>query len=361
MSTLYQEDLVSGIKYLENYFANSIVPQLFVDSEMLLRNFTAPAGELFAIFHEDIGKNIHNVKDKIGYNALIENIRGVLLTERNKESEIQTRDGRLFKMNIQPCFCQRDEQTEGVIITFLDLSGRVSIMKEVEKLNAEHETLMFALSHEIKQPLSTIILLKDALIEAFKNQDVVLFHKWVGNLKRTSKSIKFLVDQITEPDLSVDSATLPGEQVHFKEVFRDVFGMLREEVQNDMVSIDTDFGIYKVAFTKKNLRSIVYNLLGNAIKYRNPEKDLEILLSTKREDHYVILTVQDNGIGISKEDQRGIFEKSARFNRTIEGTGMGLYIIKRMMENNGGKIEVESDLGKGSKFILYFKDIILEG
>lgn len=341
---------------LENSFSDSIVPQFFVDSDLILRDFTIPAREFFSISHEDIGKSIYHIKEKIGHYALTENIRGVLLIERNMENEIRTRDGRLFHMNIQPCFCHENEQINGVIVTYLDLTGQAAFMKELEKLNAEHENLMFALSHDIKQPLSTIVLLKDALLEAFKTRDLFLFKKWVGDLTRISKNIHLLIDQITEPNLSVDSSLQSNEQVSFKEVFRDVFNMLREEIRNDNVSINTDFKVTHINFSKKNLRSIIYNLVGNAIKYKNHDSNLEISLSTKIENHFVILNVQDNGIGISRENQRGIFEKSARFHKVIEGTGMGLYIIKNMLENNGGKIEVESTLGKGTVFKLYLRE-----
>lgn len=204
MTIINPNSLVPVNKGMENYFVNSIVPQLLVDANMILQNFTAPAGKIFSITGEDIGKSIFQIKEKIGHYALVENIRGVMLIERNMENKIRARDGRMFHMNIQPCFCPEEDQINGVLVTYLDLTGQAAAMKEMEKLNAEHETLMFALSHEIKQPLSTIVLLKDALQEAFKNQDSFLFKKWIGDLYRTSKNIKVLIDQITEPDLPAD-------------------------------------------------------------------------------------------------------------------------------------------------------------
>jgi len=168
MTIINQNTLVPVNKGLENYFVNSIVPQLLVDANMILQDFTAPAGKFFSITREDIGKSIYQVKEKIGHYALVENIKGVMLIERNMENEIRTRDGRMFHMNIQPYFCPEEDQINGVIVTYLDLTGQAAAMKEMEKLNAEHETLMFALSHEIKQPLSTIVLLKDALQKLLK-------------------------------------------------------------------------------------------------------------------------------------------------------------------------------------------------
>lgn len=105
---------------LEHYFSNSIIPQLFVDTELLLIDFTPPMEDIFFVDQEDIGKGIYELKEKIGHRSLIENIRGVLYTERNMEKHIRTARGR-FKMNIQPCFTEKEEMMNGVIITFFEV------------------------------------------------------------------------------------------------------------------------------------------------------------------------------------------------------------------------------------------------
>ena len=106
---------------LKDYFSNSIIPQLFVDAELLLRDFTPPMGEYFSIEQEDIGRTIYELKEKIGHKGLIGNIKGVLYTERNMEKHIRTVTGDRFKMNIQPCFTENEEMINGVIITFYEL------------------------------------------------------------------------------------------------------------------------------------------------------------------------------------------------------------------------------------------------
>ena len=103
---------------LEHLFADSIIPQLFVDNEMVLRDFTPPVEELFSITEEDKGRNIYEVREKIGHRCLIGNIRGVLYTERNLEKEVETENGDRFKLNIQPNFSPGEELVDGVIITF---------------------------------------------------------------------------------------------------------------------------------------------------------------------------------------------------------------------------------------------------
>jgi two-component system phosphate regulon sensor histidine kinase PhoR len=214
---------------------------------------------------------------------------------------------------------------------------------------------MYALSHDIRQPLSAIVLLADALMEAYKRQNTEQFTKWIGTLKTTSNSMKSLVNDFTEENETKPDAIEKEERVNIENIAQDVIIALKSDIFNKGINISTNFQTSEIIFSRNNLRSIVYNLLNNAIKYKSPEKPLEIILSTKKIKGFVLLKVEDNGVGIAKKHQKNIFKKATRVNNKIEGTGMGLYIIKRMVEDNEGKVEVKSQLGKGSTFSVFFK------
>src|SRR5690606_34174010 len=94
--------------------------------------------------------------------------------------------------------------------------------------------------------------------------------------------------------------------------------------------------------------------LSNAIKYRSEERPLVINVSTRQSNKYVILSIQDNGLGMSKDQQQKLFSMFKRFHTHVEGTGIGLYIVKRIVENKKGMIQVESEEGKGTTFNIYF-------
>ena len=115
------------------------------------------------------------------------------------------------------------------------------------------------------------------------------------------------------------------------------------------------FQVPEIPFSKKNLRSILFNLLSNAVKYRSPDRDLEIAIRTEQSEHFIILSIQDNGLGLDPNNINDIFLKFNRKHDHLEGTGIGLYLIERIITNAGGKIEVESELGKGSVFRVYLK------
>jgi signal transduction histidine kinase len=108
--------------------------------------------------------------------------------------------------------------------------------------------------------------------------------------------------------------------------------------------------------SEKNLRSVVYNLLSNALKYRHPDRPPRVRLSAGPQDGYQVLEVQDNGLGLDLSlGQDKLFAMFQRLHTHVEGTGIGLYMVKKIVENAGGRIEVESQLGLGSTFRVYFR------
>ncbi len=96
--------------------------------------------------------------------------------------------------------------------------------------------------------------------------------------------------------------------------------------------------------------------MSNAIKYAGSEKIPEIFIKTEKVKDYILLTVKDNGIGIEADKQESIFSRYTRIKEDVEGSGVGLFLVKRMVEDSGGKIEVESSLGEGSIFKIFIKE-----
>lgn len=105
------------------------------------------------------------------------------------------------------------------------------------------------------------------------------------------------------------------------------------------------------------LDSILLNLITNAVKYRHPERNPEIKISTKKENNFIILSVQDNGLGIDmKKHSEKLFGMYKTFHRNKDSRGIGLYITKNQIEAMGGKILVESKVNQGTTFKVYFNE-----
>src|SRR6185312_16641134 len=111
-----------------------------------------------------------------------------------------------------------------------------------------------------------------------------------------------------------------------------------------------------VHFSKSGFRSILYNLLINAIKYRFPRRSLIIEIKSWKDENHTILEIKDNGLGMKPSEKEKLFNMFQRFHQNIEGTGVGLYVVKRIIDNSKGKIEVESEEGKGTIFRIYFRN-----
>src|SRR5690606_7748531 len=151
---------------LENYFKNTIIPQLFVDADLILRKFTPPAMKQFNFSPEDLGKPFTHLVDNIRYSTIIENVNEVIESGEVLEKEIQTTDFRWFQMNIIPYLIEKEKKTNGVIITFVDITDRIKTLKELEKLNASYETFIYSVSHDLKAPLANIEGLVNYLVES---------------------------------------------------------------------------------------------------------------------------------------------------------------------------------------------------
>ncbi|WP_225975523.1 PAS domain-containing protein [Panacibacter ginsenosidivorans] len=135
---------------LENYFRNTIIPQLYIDGNLILRKYTPPAMKQFNISDDDMGKSIIEIHDNFRFPTIINDIQEVIGSNEVLEKEIQTTDYRWFEMNIIPYIERRTNKTNGVIITFVDITMRINDLKEREKLIADYETLLDTISHDIK-------------------------------------------------------------------------------------------------------------------------------------------------------------------------------------------------------------------
>ena len=144
------------------------------------------------------------------------------------------------------------------------------------------------------------------------------------------------------------------EMVDLDEIIDNVEWSLDDKIKRTGTVINRELEINQLFFSKKNLRSILYNLISNAIKFKGDKPPVIKIQSTKEEDS-IILSVKDNGIGLSKSDLNRVFDLYGRLHHDIEGQGIGLYLAKKIVDASGGNITVESGIGQGAKFNIYFK------
>lgn len=339
---------------LENYFANTIIPQLFVDAKLTLRKFTPPAMKQFKLKDEYLGKSMEDIKENFRYPTIIENIKTVIDTGTILEKEIQTVDLHWYQMNILPYIIRREGRTDGVIITFVDITSRIRDLKEQERMLAEHQLLLDTIAHDIKNPIHALGLTIQ-LIKKLPENSRQNFPMLMENLELSLVDMKKVVEDLISTHWHRKGYQAAEEILDPQSIMEDVRLTLSHQILESGAIIKSDICVAEITFVRRKLRSILYNLLSNAIKYTPLGIRPEIQVSIYKSGEYIVLCVKDKGIGISKEKQKLIFEKFQRIQTDIEGSGVGLYLVNTIVNSVGGKIEMESALGKGSEFKVFLK------
>jgi two-component system phosphate regulon sensor histidine kinase PhoR len=350
------KDLVEHNDELENYFRNTIIPQLFVDGDLKLQKFTPPAMKQFSLSASDIGKPIADIKDNFRFPSILDNIQQVIESKEILEKEIQTTDLRWYQMNIIPYVIMKQNKTDGVIITFVEITMRINDLKEQEKLLADHEILLDTISHDIKNPLNNLVV----AIELFKKvtpNDEKEFQSLLKIVDNALTKMHNLIKELTEVRKEEYKYKDHEELLNFEHILEDVRLTLNDNIIAANAIIKNEINISEITFSRRKLRTIIYNLINNAIKFRSAERQPKIVVTTYKEGDFIVISVKDNGIGIDESKLEAIFSKYYRLENAIEGSGIGLYLVKEIVSNAGGKVLVESQLDKGTEFQVYLKTV----
>ncbi len=256
--------------------------------------------------------------------------------------------------------------SEYKLLILSDITEKVNANKKIEdqlfelkKINFDLDNFIYTASHDLKAPILNVEGLMNALTKSFCKE--------TSEKKQVKKIVEMIFTSIdrfktTIGDLSdiskVDKIFQEDQQdLVIAEIVEDVKISISEIIKDNKATILTNCLSRKVYFSKKNFRSIVYNLISNGIKYQSQDRAPEISIDCEEENDYQILIVRDNGLGIPSHKKEVIFDMFKRLHDHVEGSGIGLFIVKRIIENAEGKIEVESELGKGSEFRIFFKKV----
>ena len=229
--------------------------------------------------------------------------------------------------------------------------------RQLTRTNIDLDTFVYTASHDLKAPITNIEGLLLALHEVLPAQ--VQREETTAQLLRLLQGaverFKLTIEQLTDISRLQQAQNLPAEYVPLAPVVEDVRLDLLPQLTAAGTQLTAEIAPdLTVLFAPKNLRSVVYNLLSNALKYRAPDRVPVITLRAIKTPSAVVLTVADNGLGLSAPQQQRLFGLFQRLHTHVEGTGVGLYMVKRMVENAGGTIDVESQEGIGTTFSVTF-------
>jgi two-component system phosphate regulon sensor histidine kinase PhoR len=306
----------------------------------------------FSLSLSDVGRPIQEVRENFRFPTIIDNIEHVINTKEILEKEIQTTDLRWYQMNIIPYVRLKDNRTDGVIITFVEITARINDLREKEKLISDHEILLDTLSHDIKSPLTNLVLAVDGL-KHIPPGDESEFKLHIEIVERALGKINNLLEDLTKTRKEGHPYEAEEELLNIEHIFEDVRLILNDNILKSGAKIKTDVQASELKFSRRKLRSIIYNLINNSIKFADKDRPPEIIIKTYKDGNFIIISVKDNGIGIDPSKFDSIFSKYYRLEHEIEGSGIGLYLVKEIVMSSGGKITVASEPHKGTEFRLF--------
>lgn len=239
-----------------------------------------------------------------------------------------------------------DGRVTGAVILILDVT---------EKMNGEKMRREFTanVSHELKTPLTSISGFAEIISDGFvRPEDTKKFARRIFN--EAQRLITLVNDVIKISQLDEGKLPYERESVDLYETVREILKRMEESANAEGIHLYLYGPHVKADTVRTILEEVLYNLCDNGIKYNKKGGSLTVILSM--EGDCPRITVEDTGIGISEEDQKRIFERFYRVDKShskaIGGTGLGLSIVKHGSMFLGGDMKVESTLGEGSRFIL---------
>lgn len=238
-------------------------------------------------------------------------------------------------------------------------SEREKLIKDLKSHNEELLRFAYIVSHNLRAPIVNISLLIDLFNEDDpadpENKEVM------ENLKISTALLDATLQDLIEV-VSIKKQKIPKvELIDFKLLLNNLEKSLFNQLKESGIRIHKDFSaLEEMNYVYAHLENFFMNFMTNAVKYKHPDRAPEVYIRTYRENGYCIIHFEDNGIGLDlKRYGDRIFGLYQRFHNHVEGKGLGLYLVREQIRVNDGKVEIASEVGKGTIFKVYLRNLIM--
>ena len=313
---------------------------VLLDKTGVIISMNLSARKLFDTDEDSVGQNFLTVDRSLKMSRAVEDA----LSGKHSEFREQ-RDGSEYQFGVNTI--ESGGKIIGAVIICFDVSETTFAERNRQEFTAN-------VSHELKTPLQSIIgsaeLLENGLVKPEDTQ------RFIGNIKREATRLVSLINDIIRLSQLDENMESVKEETDLLAIANEVKEVLTPSAKKKNVEITVSGEICKMQGVRRYLYEIIYNLCDNAIRYNNEGGKVNVDIKT--ESNNIVLSVSDNGIGIPLEHQARIFERFYRVDKSHSketgGTGLGLSIVKHAVMYHGGKIKLDSTIGKGTVIRVIF-------
>ncbi len=277
-------------------------------------------------------------------------------------------NNRLYRLRIEPLDKSVLRQMTGILAssaaTFLVLVFvfwyLIRTMLRHRSIEEMKDDFTHNITHELKTPVSVAYAANDALLQFADDLDRKTRENYLKMSLEQLKKLSGMIEQILSMSMNRQKTfTLHKEMIDLKKTISEIVEQQRMKTKKPVdISLKLVPNDIQVNADRQHFMQIINNICDNAVKYSNEQVRIDISC-TKDTEGKVIISISDNGIGISKPHQQHIFDKFYRVPsgnlHDVKGYGLGLYYVATMMRLHGGEISVESEKGKGTTFNLLFR------
>ena len=243
-----------------------------------------------------------------------------------------------------------------LLITFI---FTIYVIFRQKKLAEMKNDFINNMTHEFKTPISTISLAAQMLKDPAVGKSPAMFQHISGVINDETKRLRFQVEKVLQMSMfDRQKATLKMKELDVNELISGVVNTFALKVERYNGKIETELNATDsfIEADEMHVTNVIFNLMDNAVKYKCPDRDLVLVVRTWNEPEKVMISVEDNGIGIKKEDLKKIFDKFYRVHtgnlHDVKGFGLGLAYVKKIITDHKGTIRAESEQNVGTKFII---------
>lgn len=246
------------------------------------------------------------------------------------------------------------------VVLLLTFIFTIYVVFRQKKLSEIKNDFINNMTHELKTPISSISLAAQMLNDSgVKKSETMLAHLG-GVINTESRRLRFLVDKVLQMSMfDRQKAIYNKKELDINEMVETIANTFHLRVNNTGGKIDIDIeAVESLAYVDEmHFQNAIFNLLDNAVKYGKPDQPLNLFIKTwNPDDNHISIMIQDNGLGIKKENVKKIFEKFYRVHtgnvHNVKGFGLGLAYVKQIVDIHEGEIKVESEYGKGTAFTI---------